>query len=447
MSSINQVVSVTVTRATRPLSQAAFDTPLYLGAVNFFGANEFTRTYASTSAMAADGIPTNHPAYTFATVVFSQPQRPNTIIVGRQDYTAYTVTPTIADEEDFSVTIGVEGTVQTFTYTSDNSATAAEIVDGLIALVNANATIANAISATNSSDVLVITPNSGEEVFVTASSNQVVAQTGLGTVTDAITAAENASPEFFFLAAQSKAQADINSLASWAQANDKMFLTTADITTVGDNSLTNDVASVLMASQFDNTTSLAVSPENLNDQGEGGMIGVMASSLPGTSTLFAKTLVGVELENFSATQRNTVTAKNSNYYDLLGGAGFLFDGRQASGEWMDVIRFSLWAKARTAEAIFGLLKRKSDLSQKVPQSDEGDDMIRQAIFNDMINIGIRRGAILTANEGAVDPVVTIPDRSQRSQNDLAARILRDVEVEFTYSGAVQNVIVQLFVQI
>ena len=448
VSPVSQVVDVTVTLGTRPIDQAAFDTPMFLATLNFFGANERFRIYSSTAAMNSDGIPTNHPAYIFATKLFGQDQRPDNVVIGKQDYTKYTATPTAADNVDFSIQIGVGTSVKTFTFTSGSSATAGEIVDGLKALIDADTVIAADVVTANNADVLDITPNTGKEVSVIGiTANMAVAIDGAEDITTAVNAVSQATNSWFFLSAMSLVDADVLSLAAWANANDKMYLATVDVTTVGDNTVTDSIATQLENLQYDNTITMAVSQDNLDEYGEGALIGSIAATNPGTTTLFAKTLEGVEAENFSDTQRATITDRNSNYYDLRGGVGFLFDGRQASGNFFDTIRFSLWAKARTAEAIFGLLKRKSDLGQKVPQSDSGDEMVRQAIFNGMINVGTRRGAILTAEDGAPDPVVRIVPRSQRTTNDLAQRILRDVEVEFTYSGAVQDVRVRVFVQI
>lgn len=447
-SPISQVVQVTVTRGTRPIQQASFDTPMFLATVNFFSTNQRHRIYTSVADMASDGFPTNHPAYIFASKLFSQDARPDTVVIGRQNYTNFSVTPTVQDDATYTLQVGVEGNVKTYTFTSDSSATATEIVDGFVSLINADADVNTRIVAANSSDVLTVTPNTDEEVYVIGqTANLAVAVTGAEDITTAVNAVSQAYNEWFFLAAQSLVEADVLALALWANANDKMYLASADVTTVGDSGVSNDIASQLRDLQYDNTTTITVDQGNLDEYAEGGAIGSVAAINPGVTTLFAKTLEGVPAENFTTTQRTTITSKNSNYYDLRGGVGFFFDGRQASGEWFDTIRFSLWAKARTAEAIFGLLKRKSDLGQKVPQSDEGDDMIRQAIFNGMINVGTRRGAILTAEDGAVDPVVRIVPRSQRTTNDLAQRILRDVEVELTFSGAVQDVRVQVFVQV
>jgi hypothetical protein len=72
-------------------------------------------------------------------------------------------------------------------------------------------------------------------------------------------------------------------------------------------------------------------------------------------------------------------------------------------------------------------------------------MVRSIIFDEVINVGVNRGAISTAKEGATDPVVTTPLRNDISTNDRANRILPDVEVEVVFSGAIQSVIIRVFV--
>lgn len=444
MAEITQYVSVTVTRGTRPLTTAGFGTPLFLANINFFG-SELTRVYTSTSAMTTDGFPSNHPAVTYATRLFSQTNRPNTLIVGQATYVSYDATPTVVNETLYTIKVGVDGFVKDFSFTSDISATATEIVDALEALITADSDYTGKVVATNATDVLVLTPASGEEVFVEdVIGNMPVV---INTPEDITTALGNIAVEnnaWFFLGGQSQSEADVLLLAAYAEANDKMYFVSVPVSTVGE-AATTDIASQLKALQYDNTQTITVLDADLDQYAEGTLVGVMAATNPGTSTWFGKTLKGVVANSFTTTQETNIAAKNSNFNPLVAGAGFYTDGSQASGEFGDTIRFSLWMKARVAESVFGLLKRKSDLGLKVPHDENGYAMVRSIIFDEVINIGVNRGAISTAKEGATDPVVTTPLRSEISTNDRANRILPDVEVEVVFSGAIQSVIIRVFV--
>lgn len=71
--------------------------------------------------------------------------------------TAIIVTPTVANSADYTVSISAGGVASTFTYTSDADATATEIVDGLIALIEADADlVAAGVTVANATDTLAI---------------------------------------------------------------------------------------------------------------------------------------------------------------------------------------------------------------------------------------------------------------------------------------------------
>ena len=443
MADIKDYVSVTVTRGSRPIDTAGFGIPMFLAQTNMYGAAEEFRIYSDTTTMIEDGWPTNHPAVKFATGAFSQTQKPNTILIGRQDYTAITGTPVVTNDTAYTISIGVASATQTVTFTSDATALAAEIVDGLIALID-DATVLGAVVLANVGDVLTVTPNAGVEAALTG--DLTISATGLEDVDVSLAAVTNSSNNWFFLAGQSQVEADILKFAAFAQSNDKMYFTSVPVSTVG-AAPTTDIASQLKTLQYDNTQTITREDANLDEYASGSLIGSMAATNPGTSIWFAKTLQGTTAENFSGTQEANIAVKNSNYYPLVASVGFYTDGTQASGEFGDTIRFSLWLKARIAEAVFGLMKRKSDLGLKIPHNDTGYAMVQQVIMNDVIQLGISRGAISTSEDGAPSPVVRVPTRSEVPTNDRAARILPDVVVDLVYSGAVQDVRNKVYVTV
>lgn len=269
----------------------------------------------------------------------------------------------------------------------------------------------------------------------------IVADANITTTLNAITLETN---DYFFLAAEDQSNAAILLVAAFAQANDKMYFTTAPVSTVGAETVTN-IAAQLRDLQYDNTQVIVVDDADVAKYPEGAVIGSMAATNPGTSTWFGKTLVGVSAQRFTSTQEANIKANNANHYPMVAGVGFYTDGRQSSGSFGDTVRFSLWLKARIAEAVFGLMKRKSDLGLKVPYSEDGFAMIESIIYGDVIQLGISRGAILTADNGATNPVVSAPKRSEIPANDIANRTLPDVKVEVVFSGAVQKVTIRAYV--
>lgn len=70
---------------------------------------------------------------------------------------AVKLTPTVANSTAYSIVVKTNAISRTYTYTSDGSATAAEIVDGLVALINADTTMDNYVTSANVSNVLHVT--------------------------------------------------------------------------------------------------------------------------------------------------------------------------------------------------------------------------------------------------------------------------------------------------
>lgn len=67
------------------------------------------------------------------------------------------ITPVVANSAIYTISITAGSLTSAFSYTSDASATATEIVDGLIALVEADAALNAIATVANDSDTLVVT--------------------------------------------------------------------------------------------------------------------------------------------------------------------------------------------------------------------------------------------------------------------------------------------------
>ena len=59
---------------------------------------------------------------------------------------------------------------------------------------------------------------------------------------------------------------------------------------------------------------------------------------PGKSQFGLKTLAGQYVDTLTDAQRQAIESYNGNHYTLLGDVGVTYDGKTASGEWMDVVR-------------------------------------------------------------------------------------------------------------
>jgi hypothetical protein len=145
---LSDIVDADITRVSAAVTQQGFSTPLIL-AYHTRQVSDRVRSYTSPDEMTDDGYTPDDVAYKLAQILWSQPSPPATVKIGRRA-NAFTpsirLTPTAVNETIY--TVEIDG--QTATYTSDASASVAEIVAGLVAAINALGDV-DAIVATGAS--------------------------------------------------------------------------------------------------------------------------------------------------------------------------------------------------------------------------------------------------------------------------------------------------------
>ena len=436
MAENSDYVDVTVNLGTRPLSTAAFNDVLYLATHQNFLPR--VQIYTTLDSLVLAGFGQESNTYKYAARVFAGGAAPNRIYVGRRALDELTLTPTAQNDADYTFTIqvGSEASVD-ISFTSDASATVAEITAGIEAALTTASITGLTSTDNNTHNTLEVGANNVLQITA-LSSNIVLTTSSTESIADAMAAVTQERDDWFFLGCDSVVDADVLALGAYAEANDKMYATAtsdSDVWTVG----TGDIASQLRALQYDNSIHFAHTQAE-SVQASGGVIGAMATTNPGTTILGFKTFGGVPFDNFTPTQEQIIKDKNSNFYTDVAGAGIFDIGRMASGQRFDTIRFSLWFKSRVAEAVFGLLKRKSDLNQKVSYDSTGYGQIRQAI-KEVIDIGINRGAI--SEDIGREFSITFP--TTVSDNDRANRHLPDVNVTVYYTNAIETVRINAFI--
>jgi hypothetical protein len=143
--SLQDIVAVAITRVSSAVTQQGFSTPCIL-AYHTRRMSDRVHSYASLSEMTAAGYTPDDTAYKLASALWSQPNPPNQIKIGRRA-NAFTksvrLTPSAANSTAY--TIECEGLEAT--YTSDSSASVAEICTNLTTAINALADV-DAILAT-----------------------------------------------------------------------------------------------------------------------------------------------------------------------------------------------------------------------------------------------------------------------------------------------------------
>lgn len=147
--SLQDIVAVSITRVSSAVTQQGFSTPCIL-AYQTRRTSDRVHSYASLSEMTAAGYTPDDTAYKLASALWSQPNPPAAIKIGRRA-NAFTktirLTPTAVNSTVYAVKCeGLEAS-----YTSNGSASVAEICTGLAAAINALADVDAILSGGTSS--------------------------------------------------------------------------------------------------------------------------------------------------------------------------------------------------------------------------------------------------------------------------------------------------------
>lgn len=434
MAELSRVVTMNITRSTLGVKQVGFGVALILSANAAFA--ERIRFYDDLDAVEAD-FATTTVEWAYAAALFGQEIQPEQIAIGRcanKPTQKYTITPTVVNSTLYRVTIGTTN----YDFTSDASASDTEIVDGLAALINADSAL-NITATTPGSpgtETLVLTGDAAGNYNAVSVGDvsllsiiQDHADPGLAADLAAI-ANENNGWYMILYPYSSKACGDI--IATYAEANKKIYLAdsndTASISVVVGTDTNTSLMGRAKAAGYDRTA-VWYQPDLASELGA-AIAGRCAPTDPGSETWNLKNLSGPTAAVLTGTHLTNLDAKNGNYYIEMGGVSVTQLGKMASGEYIDVIRFSDWLEARIAEEVFSVLIN----NEKVPFTDQGIALIQGAIQN-VLNQGVAVGGL--AAEPA--PRVTVPKASAVSTNNKAARTLTGVKFSGTLAGAVHKV--------
>lgn len=252
------------------------------------------------------------------------------------------------------------------------------------------------------------------------------------TYTQALNAIIEYNNDWYMLAIESKAAADIKEAAAVIQATRKMFAaSTADADVINPVS-TTDIGSFLKDTGYDRTF-LVYHSQAATQFPEVAWLGTQITAVPGSNTWAFKGGAGVTIDRLNSTALTALRDKNVNFFTRVGGVNMFQTGATSQGEWIDVMIFIDWVQARLEEQIFYRIATKS----KVPFTQSGA-MIIEAEIRSVLSQGVANGGIADAPAYQVQSpdVLNIPE-VQRGQ-----RVLGDFGFSFRLAGAAHKVIVR-----
>ena len=426
MAELDNIIQIQITRESTPVTTASFAIPMVLTTHTKF--SERARTYTDIDGVAADFDSTDK-AYIIAQRIFGQSgARVPSIVIGRRQVDEVTLTPTVANNATYTVTInGVD-----YTYLSDANATAAEITAGLDTAIGSPTGI-TATDNTGTLTVEVTTP--GTAWSITVSSNLTQANvTPTETWVEALDAVTAVNDVWYALVAETHVEADQNALAAAIQARRKIYGTSTQDTNVP-TSATTDIASDLKAAGMGRTF-IVYLPTADTEYPEAAWIGSQLAYTPGSNDWDFKRGALVTVGNLTDTQRTFLRGKNCNMFTTVGGVNIFQDGNMADGLPTDEQILTDWLYARLQEGVFFRLIN----SLKVPMTNPGLAIIENEI---------RAVLSLAEANGGIDRNWTVetPDVLSIPANLRAQRTAGTFVFRARLAGSIRKVVINGFLSV
>lgn len=427
MTTLNNIVDVSITRETRTIQRASFSIPCFIAEHTIFA--ERAKEYTSLADIVTAGFATTSAVYKAATLYFGQTVAPSKIIVGRRLVPSVTITPTVANTAVYS--FKANGTLITFT--SSGSATAAEIVTGLKAALTSALIPTNGASGivATGSNTLILTPSGDASSIANYTANLVPVNAASveNWVSATIPAVRAVKDQWYMLSIDSHADADVLAVAAYIEgikATSPKFYVFSSAASNIKTSATTDIFSLVKALNYTHTAYLYSGMAS--SYAECGLVGRFAPEQAGSNIWEQKTIVGLTVDTLTPDEISYIHGKNGATYENVGSVDVVIGGKCADGGWIDESIFVDWLKSRIQESVWALLVN----TRKVGYTSAGAAAIEGSMRSVMAE-GIQVGGL------AADPapVVTVPNVLNLSSAQRATRTLPDVTFTARLAGAIR----------
>lgn len=429
MSDLSDVVNIVITDQSTAISTASFAIPLILATFTNF--SERTRTYLSITEVGGDFSTTSN-VYKMASKAFGQSSvigaPPPSIIVGRRQVDEVTLTPVVANNATYTVTIN--GTP--YSFVSDGTATAAEITAGLDTAIGAP----TGITVTDNIGTLTVevtTPGTAWSILVSSNITQ-VNTTPTETWPDALLAVDAENDIWYCLTAETQVTAEQEALSDTIQAMEKIYgLSSAD--SVAPTTGITDIGYKLNAKSAGRTFGV-YSETAATEFPEVAWIGSQLAVTPGSNDWDFKRAVGVTRSILSSTQIVNLRAKSWNFYRRKGGVDIFQDGNMFDKKPIDVAIGKDWLRARMQEGVYFRIIN----SLKIPMTDPGLLIVENEL-RAVMTLAESNGLVDSGWTISTPPVLSIPE-TLRAQRAAGVFVIRA-----RLQGSIRSVDVQIFLSV
>jgi len=250
---------------------------------------------------------------------------------------------------------------------------------------------------------------------------------------------------FYGVVCTSRTVGDQEDVAQWVQSNERVGVfasADADIIDTTEVADTTSIAALIKAQALDRSMAIYHS-KAATEYADAALLGYILSLTPGTYTGAFKTLAGITVDDLNTTKSGNAHDKYCSTYEEIGERNMLLFSWTGSGEYLDIIIFADWVKARVAENNFAVLAN----TLKNPFTDGGitahENATRQILQIGMDNTGftpMEYNKITGAQIGGYS--TTFPKASSVGAVDKAARRLTNAKFKGWLAGAIHTVAIE-----
>jgi hypothetical protein len=443
---ISDIVAASISVADSAPKAVAFDTPLIVAKAPYVGARLYGTTPSGLADMVTDGFPTYSRAYQLMTRIAGQSGgAARAYIYGRttQHTIALDFTVDIAKTavgQVLSFTLGYQGAISTISVTVVTN-TVNAILDLIETAINASTAGLAGLTVTpdnaTATKLTITTDTTGEFAQFDLGGAQWASLEDVGT--DGSLAAQLAAGKTaaeavdggtaYGLLIDSYAETEINLAATFAEANEMLFLGQSPDQEILESGQTDDIATDLKNASF--TRSAVCFSRNMTSDWAAGLLGRQLGQAPGSSSWHMRQITGATADVLTGTHFAAARAKRALLFTTDRGVAHTWDGFAASGRFFDITH--------------GVDFLKADIQTRVYQSMLNQEKIGFNPAGLAITEAAIRGALGNAETelGLVEPgwTVDMPNLTGYSSVDKAARLLRTVRFTAVLTGAVHKITV------
>lgn len=436
MDNYDLVVDVVITKEFSNISKPNYGVACLFSSEtpnSSFGTNK-TKLYSSIEEVAKD-FNTSTVTYKKALAYFSQEPKPTKLRISKRNTTVAQVTELVFSG-NLATGHKINGSVNGFTLSETEFLTDELTTLGLIAdKIQAISGVSTAVEDAVNNKIVVTALNgysldlAGFEVSGTPNLLVTYNTTTAGvTIANDIDEAILQNDDFYGILMTSNSAGDIFSLARRVEASKK----TADVCTssadVKNESINNDIASLLKAAGFGRTASNFHHALN-----EGLDIATMSQHLnndPGSYMCCHKNFSGVSTSSLTTSEINALASKNCNFYIPVGGSGNYMWGIMTNGISKEIVRDMDYTNSEIAIGIFSLLKKV----KKLPYSKPGIEAVTNQL-NNVLGRLLRETVILRFE-------ILPPLLEEISEIDKNAHILPNVRFRAIIARGIKKVLIR-----